>query len=277
MKLLFSEYKSDYGNYIFPYAIWAIPEPHETPAMIFGRGFLPAAKDFSQFYMCRHVRVDLRKFEPSSENRRIMRKCEGIEYTLVPRSEFNFTHEWRDFCKNYADIKFGKDVMTHARLDSLFESAIISHVLVFTDTATGRDIGIATLYVEGAELAYFYYSFYDLNYYIRNLGMYIMTSAIHTFSQQGTRFMYLGTCYSRNALYKTQFAGAEFFNGFRWSDDLKELKYLISRDRGAVTKHLVETEDFVGKFYSGRLESILQEDGFVFPTSGNALRVDPTS
>lgn len=277
MKLVFSEYKSDYGNYIFPYAIWAIPEPHEMPAMIFGRGFLPAARDFSQFYMCRHVRVVLGKFEPSSENRRIMRKCEGIEYTLVPRSKFDFTHGWRDFCKNYADIKFGKDVMTNARLDSLFESAIISHVLVFTDTATGRDIGIATLYVEGAELAYFYYSFYDLNYYIRNLGMYIMTSAIHTFSQQGTRFMYLGTCYSRNALYKTQFAGAEFFNGFRWSDDLKELKYLIGRDQGAVTKHLVETEDFVEKFYSGRLESILQEDSFVFPALGNTMRVDATS
>lgn len=260
MKLVFSEYKSDYGNYIFPYAIWAIPEPHETPAIIFDRGFLPAAKDFSRFYMCRQVRVDLGKFEPSSENRRIMRKGEGIGYTLVPRSEFNFTDEWRDFCKNYTDIKFGKDIMTHARLDSLFASPIISHILVFTDTATGRDVGIATLYLEGTELAYYYYSFYDLNYDMRNLGMYMMTSAVHAFSQQGTHFMYLGTCYSRNALYKTQFAGAEFFNGFRWANDLKELKYLIGRDQGTVTKHLVETEDFVEKFYAGRLESILQAD-----------------
>ena len=30
MKLLFSEHKPDYGNYIFPYAIWAVPEPGET-------------------------------------------------------------------------------------------------------------------------------------------------------------------------------------------------------------------------------------------------------
>jgi hypothetical protein len=78
MKLLFSEYKSNYSNYIFPYAIWAIPEDGETPAMIFNKGFLPASRDMTRFYMCRHVRVRLAEFSPSSENRRIMRKCEEI-------------------------------------------------------------------------------------------------------------------------------------------------------------------------------------------------------
>ena len=32
MKLLFSEQKSDYEHYQFPYAIWAVPETGETPA-----------------------------------------------------------------------------------------------------------------------------------------------------------------------------------------------------------------------------------------------------
>ena len=35
MKLLFSEQNSDYENYQFPYAIWAVPEAGETPADIF--------------------------------------------------------------------------------------------------------------------------------------------------------------------------------------------------------------------------------------------------
>jgi len=30
MKLLFSEQNSDYENYQFPYAIWALPEDGET-------------------------------------------------------------------------------------------------------------------------------------------------------------------------------------------------------------------------------------------------------
>ncbi len=111
MKLLFSEYKSDYANYIFPYAIWAIPEPGETPAQIFKQGFLPSSRNLDRFYMCRHIRINLKAFQPSSENRRILRKGAGIAFTLVPRAEFHYTAERREFYKNYADIKFGKDVL----------------------------------------------------------------------------------------------------------------------------------------------------------------------
>ncbi len=265
MKLLFSEYKSDYQHYVFPYAVWAIPEPGETPGSIFARGFLPSSSNFDRFYLCRHVRVDLGKFTRSSENRRILRKCEDISFRLTPRSDFDFTEEWRHFCKNYADIKFGKDIMTRERLERLLSSRLVTHLLIFTDTRTGKDVGIVTLYVEEDRLAYFYYSFYDLNYYERNLGIYIMTTAVDFFAGQNTRHMYLGTCYSRNALYKTQFAGAEVFNGFRWSDNLRELKYLIQRDSGNVTQHLVENEDYRARFYQGELTNILEYDQFVLP------------
>ena len=49
-----------------------------------------------------------------------------------------------DFFKTYADIKFGKDVMTFERLDGLFASPIISHLLVFTDSQSGAEAGVAT-------------------------------------------------------------------------------------------------------------------------------------
>lgn len=262
MKLLFSEHKSDYTHYIFPYAIWAIPEAGETPAQIFARGFLPASRNLDRFYLCRQVRIDLRQFTPSSENRRIFRKCKGIDFTLMPRAQFDYSEAWRDFCKNYADIKFGKDVMTYRRLDSLFESKIITHLLVYTDTDTEQDIGLVTLYLDEPPMAYYYYAFYDLNYYRRNLGMYMMTSAVDYFAGQNIQHLYLGSCYSRNALYKTQFAGAQFFNGFTWSENLKELKYLIQRDKAPVTQHLLETEEFRAQFYDGSLQTIAEATEF---------------
>lgn len=262
MKILFSEYKSDYHHYIFPYAVWAIPEPDETPAMIFNQGFLPSSREFERFYLCRQVRVDLDEFKPSSENRRILRKCDGIEYRLLQRTQFEFTPAWRDFCKTYADIKFGKDVMTSQRLHSLFESRIVSHVLVFKDKNSGQDVGIVTLYCEGDRMAYYYYSFYDLNYYGQNLGMYMMTTAVDFFAQRQFRHIYLGTCYSRTALYKTQFAGAQFFNGFRWSTNIRELKYLIQRDDSAVSQHLLENEEYREKFYNDDLQKIVESGLF---------------
>ena len=262
MKLLFSEQKSDYDHYQFPYAIWAIPEAGETPADIFNAGFLPSSRNLDRFYLCRQVRVNLAKFKPSSENRRILRKGEDIRVELVPRAKFDYTPERRQFFKSYADIKFGKDTMTFERLDSLFHSPIISDLLVFTDAKTGGEIGVATLYVEGEELAYYYYAFYDLNYYARNLGMFMMTSAVALFAERSCKNLYLGTCYSDNALYKTQFAGAEFFNGFRWSGDMDELKFIIQRDQGELRQHLLETDEYREEFYKGGLGKITDASEF---------------
>ena len=90
---------------------------------IFNAGFLPSSRNLDRFYLCRQMRVNLGAFKPSSENRRILRKGAGIERELVPRDKFDYTPERRQFYKTYADIKFGKDVMTFERLDSLFALA----------------------------------------------------------------------------------------------------------------------------------------------------------
>jgi arginyl-tRNA--protein-N-Asp/Glu arginylyltransferase len=262
MKLLFSEQKSDYDHYQFPYAIWAVPEAGESPADIFNAGFLPSSRNLDRFYLCRHVRVSLGRFKPTSENRRILRKGVGIEVKLVPRDQYDYTPERRQFFKTYADIKFGNDVMSFERLDGLFASPIISHLLLFTDTGTGKEVGAATLYLEGRALAFYYYAFYDLNYYARNLGMFMMTSAVELFAERGFKHLYLGTCYSRNALYKTQFAGAEFFNGFRWSGDLDELKFIIQRDKKELYQHLLESEVYRDEFHAGDLDKITAASEF---------------
>ena len=83
MKLLFSEARADYAHYIFPYAIWAFPEADEAPGDLFNRGFLPSSRNLDRFYLCRQVRVNLAKFKPSSENRRVLRKGAGLDMKLV--------------------------------------------------------------------------------------------------------------------------------------------------------------------------------------------------
>lgn len=262
MKLLFSEHKADYAHYIFPYAIWAFPEAGETPGDLFAHGFLPSSRNLDRFYLCRQVRINLGAHKSSSENRRILRKGDGINVALVPRAEFDYTPERREFFKTYADIKFGRDTMTYDRLDSLFDGKIISHLLVFTDAKSGAEIGAVTLYLESDRLAYYYYAFYDLNYYRRNLGMFMMTFAVKFFADRKLNFLYLGSCYTRNALYKTQFTGVEFFNGFRWSDNLNELKFLLHREKGDVHQHLLETEEYRQLFYEGDLDRIISANQF---------------
>ncbi len=262
MKLLFSETLPDYKNYIFPYAIWAFPEAGETPADFFSRGFLPSSKNLDRFYLCRSLRVALTDFRLSSENRRILRKGEGFAFELVPRSQFDFTPARREFCLHYASNKFGQEVMTAARLDNLMNSAITSHLLVFYDKSANREVGLVTMFLQPQRAAQYYYAFYDLEYAAQNLGMFMMTAAVNFFAGQNYAHLYLGSCYSRNALYKTQFAGAEFFNGACWSRNLEELKFLIERNAQPQTQHLFEAEEYIHRFYEGALGIAVQRSLF---------------
>jgi len=262
MKLLFSEAAPDYSHYIFPYAIWAFPDAGERPHHFFEKGFLPSSKNLERFYLCRSVRVALKKFSLSSENRRVMRKCANISFQLAPRENFVFNDRWREFCLKYADRKFGKEIMTNARLDNLMNSKITSHLLRFYDNEANKDVGLATLYLEPPQAAQYYYAFYDLDYHRQSLGMFMMTAAVDHFAKEKFENIYLGSCYSQNALYKTQFAGAEFFNGACWSRNLDELKYLIARGGQPIAQHLFESEDYLHQFYESDLGRLLEKSVF---------------
>ena len=85
----------------------------------------------------------------------------------------------------------------------------------------------------------------------------MMTTAVELFRKNGLQHLYLGSCYTQNALYKTQFAGAEFFNGVRWSQNMDELKYLISREKKEIRQHLLETLEYRDLFAEGKLDTLV--------------------
>jgi arginyl-tRNA--protein-N-Asp/Glu arginylyltransferase len=265
MILLFSEARSDYKRYLFPYAIWAIPEPGETPADLMQRGFLPGSPVLNRYYLCRNLRVELGRYEPTSENRRILRKGAGIEMEWVPRADFEFDAARRAAWLRYAHRRFGEGVMTPERLDRLMDSPLVSHVLVFRERESGREVGTALLFVQEPVLAYYAYAFYDLDVSERSLGLLMMTRALEFFAQRGVSHLHLGTCYAERALYKTQFKGTEFFNGVRWSHDLEELKFLIRREQNEPEAHLLEMREFLDRFYGGDVACLITASRFRIP------------
>ncbi|MBN2506629.1 MAG: hypothetical protein JXQ71_08040 [Verrucomicrobia bacterium] len=256
MILLFSEADPDYARYEYPYVIWAVPEPGETAPDFFRQGFLPGSPLMDRYYLCRNLRVDLRRFAPSSENRRILRKGQNLEAELIPRARFDYSPARREAWEAFADRRFGAGVMSSERLDRLMSGPVISHVLRFLDPTAGREVGVVLMLVMEPDLAFYYYAFYDLNLLQRNLGMFMMTRAVTLFAERGFTHLHLGTCYSRRALYKTQFPGIEFFNGFRWSDNLDELRVLLRRDQTPTAPHLLEFPEFRDRFYPGTVAAL---------------------
>jgi hypothetical protein len=257
MKLLFSEARPDYAHYIFPYAVWAFPEPGETPADLFAAGFLPSNRQLDRYYLCRQVRVPLAGFQPSSENRRILRKGEGLSATLLPRAAFTLTDARREFCRRFTHERFGEAGKSAEWVQTLFDTPVTTHVLHFTDTATGTDAGLVTLHLQAPRLAYYSYAFSDLAHPNRSLGMCMMTKAVELLAGQGFAHLYSGTCYTEGALYKTQFPECEFFNGHAWSADLAELKFILHRqEKPDLTGHLLEDPDYVAQFAPAGLAAL---------------------
>jgi len=251
MKFLFSEASPDYSRYLYPYVVWVIPEPPESPADCFHRGCVIASPQLDRFVLARSVRVDLAHYQPSSENRRILRKGDGITAELIERNAFAYTPERRQAWKHYADHRFGDQIMSFERLDRLMNAPVISHLLLFRETATGAELGTALLFLQPPRAAYYYYAFYELDRLPQNLGIFMMTWAVRHFAAERYQHLYLGTCYSDRALYKTQFPGVEFFNGNTWSTNLKELKYLLHRPTQPPATHLLQDVAYLHQFHHG--------------------------
>jgi hypothetical protein len=253
MRLLFSESRPDYEGYVFPYAVWGFLEPGERPRDALAEGFLPSLPDLSRFYLCRQVRVGLRGFSPNSENRRILRKGEGIGSDLLEIGAFDATDARIDSCHRCATRRWSSPP-ARSRIERIFASPITSHVLVFSDP-DGAECGWVTLLIDGPA-AFYSNAFYRTDHPVRDLGLFLMTQTVRTLSQAGLEHLHLGTCYSRSALYKTAFPGVDFFDGTRWNKDLAALKYQLSRQDGDQPGHLLEDESFLGAFAPQGLQEL---------------------
>lgn len=262
MKLFFSEFLADYNKYHFPYQVWLLREEGDEVEKIYDNGFLPIRSMPNVFYLSRNVRVVLDKFELSSENRRILKKTENFRSDLIPLSEFTYTKEIQKFCKDYTEQKLGKGLFPAAAIKSIFTGKVFNHVFVFKEIPTQKSIGYAICYISKNILQYAH-AFYNLDYLKDNLGARMILEAITWADKNNKKYAYLGTCYEPSALYKIEFKGVEFFNGFEWSDNLEELKELIEkREEGTGSQdYLLKRKEFLDKFYKGDLQNLLNTYG----------------
>lgn len=257
MKLFFSEFKPDYQKYHFPYQVWLLKEENDEIEKIYENGFLPIRSIPNVYYLARSLRVDLSMFELSSENRRILRKTEDFESDLMPLSEFNYTPQIQKFCKDFMVQKFGKSSVTAAGIRSIFKKGIYNYVFVWKERLAQKNIGYAICFIS-SNLVQYAHAFYDLAYFKKSLGARMILEAVIWAKETGKKYIYLGTCYDKGALYKTELKGVEFFNGFRWTDNLEELKELINK---TAQEYLLKDKEFLEKFYHSDVKSILNKYG----------------
>ncbi len=232
MKIFNEEFGHSYRIYAFGYKILLDKEDGDVLSDIYERGFLPYSGSIgvsNRFYLARSARVPLKTFKLSSENRRVLKKFQdSFEVTMVKPQTIARDETALSFMLRYFKERHGDHVVSRKRLLHILAARHNTQVAVYKDA----DNKIVAYVIENQDdtSGHYWFSFYDLNYAFRSLGMWLMIERVLNAQKAGKSHYYLGTVYGEKALYKTNFHNLEYWNGAKWQTNLSELKNLARTD-----------------------------------------------
>ena len=193
----------------------------ENISRMYNSGFVFTRIDKGIMHQTRSLRINLDRFELSSENRRILKKGESISIkdSAIPYSSYN----WRIG-------KIGKDFYESHKADfsaNKIKELINSNDSNFNLLLNYSDLAYAICYMNNNMLHYSY-PFYNLENSSKDMGMIIMLKAILWAKDKKIKYIYLGSLQRPTDIYKLQFSGMEWFDGKKWSDDTEEAKRMLN-------------------------------------------------
>ena len=194
---------------------------------LYNRGFLFGRLGRGIMDQTRSVRIDLSKFELSSENRRIIKKTVGLEITNRAIPYHSYDWSIGKLGKDFYDAKFGKKTFSANKIKELLtdnKKSNFNKLLIYK--FQNEVLGYA-ICRESDELLHYCYPFYKLETDFLNLGLGMMLRAILWANETNKQYVYLGSAQRPTDTYKLQFAGLEWFDGKEWKIDLDELKKVI--------------------------------------------------
>ncbi|MCX6715934.1 MAG: hypothetical protein NT077_02875 [Candidatus Taylorbacteria bacterium] len=219
---------------------------------MYNQGFVFTRIGKGIMHQTRSVRIDLSKFELSSENRRILKKTEGVEISatdLPLREEYNWS--LGKLAKDFYDTKFEPGIMSAQKIKELltnkdksnFNTLLCYRYMVSgqagsaespasrytiygitsdtdkvdpnkigADKPTNNPTGFAISY-QNTSILHYSYPFYDLKTTPKDMGLGMMIRAIQYAKDSKLKYIYLGSFQRPNDTYKLQFEGLEWFDG----------------------------------------------------------------
>jgi len=179
----------------------------------------------------RSVRIDLSKFELSSENKRILKKMEGlmIQDICLPLSADTYDFKVGKLAKDFYETKFGPGIMSAQKIKEMLTDKARSNFNVLLEyTLDAQVLGYAIAFAsKKSAFIHYSYPFYDLEKSPKDMGLGMMTATIDEAKRDGSKYIYLGSLQRPGDTYKLQFQGLEWFDGQKWSTDLEEAKKVL--------------------------------------------------
>lgn len=193
-------------------------------ATMYENGFVFTRIGKGIMHQTRSVRVNLSKFDLSSENRRILKKTDGIILleTVLPLPEYDF--KLGKLAKDFYDTKFEPGIMSAQKVKEMLTSPKSNfNCLLSFGFPSQEKVGYAICYSD-RQILHYSYPFYDMKKSPKDMGLGMMTRIIEQSKKSGLSYVYLGSLQRPSDTYKLQFSGLEWFDGNSWSSDLELAK-----------------------------------------------------
>jgi len=201
---------------------------------MYSRGYVFTRIGKGVMQQTRSVRIDLSKWAPTSENRRVLKKTENLalQSTGVPISDYDWA--LGKLAKDFYEEKFGPGIMSAAKVKEMLTDAHKSNfnlLLEYGADKSAKKTGWTISY-ENEDLLHYSYPFYDLTAAPKDTGLGMMIRAIQYAKDAGMKYIYLGSLQRPGDTYKLQFEGLEWFDGGptgsnAWKTDVSPLKDLL--------------------------------------------------
>ena len=236
MRKILKEDRVDYKNYKFGYTFNTVLEESDSVEEVFKSGFLPYTGDLNNYkevyYLARSIRINLKGYERLSENKRVIKKIKSsysITVEEFDKDDFSHNNEFLNFALRYSRERFTNEPLSEKRLQLIIKRNNYNKIFVFKSDKS--DMGYVLSH-SNPNMIHYWFAFYDTKYLkTAPIGKFMMEHVIHLAKKKKKEFVYLGTCYGKESLYKVRdFKGIEFFDGNKWEKDIEKLKHLCKSD-----------------------------------------------
>lgn len=198
-----------------------------TLTNLYTEGFVLTRKGKGEMDQTRSLRIDVSKFVLSSENRRVLKKTEGLELKVISLPYSGYTWEIGKLGKDFYEDKFGTGTFSANKIKELLTDPEKSNFnKLFLYSFENKAVGYSIAY-ENLEILHYSYPFYDRATEISNLGLGMMLRTIIYAQESGKKYIYLGSAQRPTDSYKLQFTGLEWFDGEKWQNNLTELEGIL--------------------------------------------------
>jgi leucyl-tRNA---protein transferase len=195
---------------------------------MYARGYVFTRLGKGVMNQTRSLRINLEKFELSSENRRVIKHAENIAMNPLSLPLADYDWHIHKMGKEFYEKKFGEKTFSAQKIKELITGGQKSSFNLLLEYKLGAKTTGYCVCLLTKNIFHYCYPFYDLAAQTANMGMGMMLKAILYAKDEGKKYFYLGSAQRPADIYKLQFAGLEWFDGKEWQTDAVALKKILS-------------------------------------------------